>query len=326
MKSPWTIRAIIATQGLVLLTLAGSASAASVTLPNDLSNWSCVGTCGGSPADGDVGLSPLGNPRYGAVTTAGSRELGVSPVRLEPDALDTNGSRITSPAFQATAGDRINIFFNFVTTDGSSFADYAWARMTDASDDSLVGWLFTARTRDDELNRTVPGPLVPSAEFDPNVVLTNYSGWTFNPRTPADPVEWAPLGTRCYDQGCGFTGWLESSFEVPRSGDFRDRGSQLDRRKFRYGIGLRFCKSRGERTDPHLHSHTGSQHWRDDAERIGRIGIVRGLPPPRACPFAFAFLIVDQRVLPPLVCSIGSTRACSAQTGSLQPRKNDIAE
>lgn len=221
MKSPWTIRAIIATQGLVLLTLAGSASAASVTLPNDLSNWSCVGTCGGSPADGDVGLSPLGNPRYGAVTTAGSRELGVSPVRLEPDALDTNGSRITSPAFQATAGDRINIFFNFVTTDGSSFADYAWARMTDASDDSLVGWLFTARTRDDELNRTVPGPLVPSAEFDPNVVLTNYSGWTFNPRTPADPVEWAPLGTRCYDQGCGFTGWLESSFEVPRSGDFR---------------------------------------------------------------------------------------------------------
>ena len=203
------------------------AAAAPVTLLP--AGATCIGICGSSAADGDIGLSPLGRARYGYVATAGSAVYGASPLTLDDNNGDaqTNGSRWTSGLFTAAAGDPIDVWFNYASTDGKGFDDYAWARLLDATSGNLVAWLFTARSSNSNTGNIVPGDVVTKKEFDPRDSIVNYDDYEFTSETVDDPIDWQPLGGsngtcwRDNASGCGFTGWLQSRHVFASAGSFR---------------------------------------------------------------------------------------------------------
>ncbi|WP_265947920.1 NF038132 family protein [Dechloromonas sp. A34] len=181
---------------LSALAFSGTASA----LP---AGWSCTGTCGELGADGVVTASPDGgNYLYVATTNAPSQAgLGLGS--------ETNGTVLRSVNFAATAGTSLQYHFNFVTTDGAGFADYAWSRLFNAADNSLVALLFTARTTPG--GNTVPGFGMPAiaATMDPTTVTV----------VPGAPT-WSPVGTGCWATGCGYTGWVKSTYQILADGNY----------------------------------------------------------------------------------------------------------
>ena len=225
MKIMPTFRCLLAATTIMSGLGSHAASAAVVAPPADLADWVCTGNCGSLVQDGDVTLSPLGNAKYGYVTTAYSEALGVSPLSLSDNKVgaETNGSRIVSGAFSAGADDSLNIHFNFVSTDGKGYDDYAWARILNAGDNSLVAWIFTARATNSGSNKIIPGDVVGSAEFNPRDTLTNYADYEFTSKT----ADWSALGSSnniCWQtdaKGCGYTGWLESSFKFAQAGSYK---------------------------------------------------------------------------------------------------------
>ena len=86
--------------------------------------YTCSGSCGTLGANGVVPLSPLNNSTYLYVTTAASSSTAVIPVG--PHGGETNGSTLATPVFVATASTSLNFYFDFTTSDGSGFSDYAW--------------------------------------------------------------------------------------------------------------------------------------------------------------------------------------------------------
>ena len=124
----------------------------------------------------------------------------------------TNGSRLQSNLFSATAGEALEFYFNYVSSDGSGFADYAWARLLDSGGNE-VALLFTARTT--PAGNAVPGfgvPL-PTATLTPSPVAI----------IPGGPV-WSPLGSdsgACFNVGCGYTGWILSQYTIAAAGNYR---------------------------------------------------------------------------------------------------------
>lgn len=195
-----------------LLLSAGAAVAAFAAMP--ASAATCVGNCGTAGADGDVVLSPTGNSEYsyvstwnGSATTAGEI-AGVG----DGDAGVNTGSQFTTAAFSASAGDSLTFFFNYITSDGSGFADYGWAQLLDSSG-SNAGWLFTGRTQPD--GDIAPGFGLPALD----AALTPLTSEIIDGETT-----WSPLGGdsgRCFSgvgQGCGQTGWIESSFTIAADG------------------------------------------------------------------------------------------------------------
>jgi len=169
--------------------------------------WTCEGNCGTSQEDGVVTLSPTGAAQYGWVATTGSSFRGATL----PGIGGTNGSRLRSPLFSAQSGEELVFHFNYVTSDGAGFADYAWARVLDESMEQ-VALLFTARTR--STGNIVPGFGMPEieAQLTPESVEIIRGG----PR-------WSPLGGdsgRCWSGGCGYTGWVHSSYVFPGEGNY----------------------------------------------------------------------------------------------------------
>ncbi|SEA31407.1 NF038132 family protein [Alkalimonas amylolytica] len=171
-------------------------------------NWNCVGSCGAMGANGDVTLAPTSATQYGYVTTSNGI-TGVGLPGLTSDA--TTGSTLTSALFSAQAGDELNFFFNYVSSDGAGYADYAWARLLDELNNE-VAILFTARTTPS--GSIVPGFDMPdpTATLNPNEVLMN----------PGAPI-WSALGSdsgRCWSTGCGYTGWISSSYNIAATGNY----------------------------------------------------------------------------------------------------------
>lgn len=168
------------------------------------SGWSCTGNCGTLGADGVVTTSPEGGA-YGWVSSSGGvtgQGLGIGN--------ETNGSVLHSNIFAANAGDDLQFYFNFVTSDGAGFADYGWARLLDSSLNE-VALLFTARTTPS--GNSVPGFGMPAiaATITPSTVTI----------IPGGPV-WAPLGGSsgaCYDTGCGYSDWVESLYNIGVAGN-----------------------------------------------------------------------------------------------------------
>lgn len=118
---------------------------------------------------------------------------------------------LRSNLFSAQANEQLDFSFNFITSDGAGFADYAWARLLDAAN-AEVALLFTARTV--ETGSVVPGVNMPA----PNVALN-----PTNVPIIAGAPNWFALGGdsgSCYRDGCGYTGWIKSSFILPTAGDF----------------------------------------------------------------------------------------------------------
>jgi hypothetical protein len=172
--------------------------------------WSCNGACGTLGADGVVPLSPFNNPFYEYVTTRGGGwGVGVLPT----GALGgTDGTVLTTPIFSANAGDALNFYFNYVTSDGSGYADYAWAALMDSTTQSLAALLFTARTQ------PAPGDIVPGFGMPSPAA-------TLNPASV--PIQsgtiWSPLGGNsggCYASGCGNSGWVQSIYTIPTTGNY----------------------------------------------------------------------------------------------------------
>ncbi len=189
--------------------------------------WTCFGTCGTS-AD-VVGPSVVSSlpSAYGWVSTFGGPDA-ISPF---PNASvpangfggvgNTNGSILRSTAFSAIAGEKLNFQFNYVTSDGATFADYAWARLLTAGSLSETDVIFTARTN------AAGGPTVPGFGLpNPNVTLTPSSALVIDAGykpTDGGPL-WSPLGASfngtCYDVGCGYTGWVGASYSMLNSGNY----------------------------------------------------------------------------------------------------------
>lgn len=170
---------------------------------------SCVGNCGTAEPNGVVTAPPNATTTtsYQFVSTAN----GVNGGGALPGIGGTTGSTFTSPVFAAAAGDLLKFDFNYVTSDGSGFADYAWAQLkTDTG--ALVTTLFTARTQPS--GTIVPGFGLPgvSATLTPPAV----------PIIPGAPV-WDQLGSSsntCFAAGCGYTGWINSLYQVLAAGNY----------------------------------------------------------------------------------------------------------
>lgn len=170
------------------------------------SSWSCIGICGASPADGVVSAPPSGATNYGWV----SSDEGQSGVGLGLGA-ERSGSVLRTVAFTAEAGDELVFSFNYITSDGAGYADYAWARLLNSAL-APVSLLFTARTTPG--GSTVPGFGMPAIEatIDPETVTI----------VPGGP-DWSPLGESsgtCYNTGCGYTGWVQSIYSILAGGTY----------------------------------------------------------------------------------------------------------
>lgn len=188
--------------GTFSLSDAASATAFDGGIP---AGWTCTGNCGTLGANGVVATSPEGGS-YGWVSTAG----GISGNTLNLGS-DTNGSTLRSSLFSASAGQNLQFFFNYVTSDGAGYADYAWARLLDSSLNQ-VALLFTARTTPS--GNSVPGFGMPAiaATITPAFVTI----------TPGAPT-WSPLGSSsdtCYSTGCGYSGWVQSDYSIASAGNY----------------------------------------------------------------------------------------------------------
>jgi hypothetical protein len=117
--------------------------------------------------------------RYNGVTGVGSLPGVGGP------GSPTNGSVLATPTFTATGGDLLDFYFNYVTSDGDTFVDYAWVQLVNASDLSAI-LLFTARTYPGDTN-TVPGVDMPP--LAPGVTLVPPTSKII----PGAPT-WSPLG------------------------------------------------------------------------------------------------------------------------------------
>ncbi|WP_237219623.1 NF038132 family protein [Sphingomonas arenae] len=166
----------------------------------------CIGTCGTLGPNGVV-TAPPGGTNYSYVTTNG----GVSGAGQLAGFAGTNGSTFTTDVFSAAAGDPLNFFFNYITSDGSGFADYAWARLLTSTGDE-VAILFTARTKPS-------GSIIPGQDL-PGVTAT------LNPASVpiiSGGPQWSPLGSYsglCFGPGCGYTGWVGSTYSIAGAGDY----------------------------------------------------------------------------------------------------------
>ncbi len=166
-----------------------------------------VGNYGTLGPDGVV-TAPPGGSSYGYVSTAG----GVSGAGQISGVGGIDGSSFQSDPFAAGIGDVLRFQFNYVTSDGSGFADYGWAQLRDATDDSHEAWLFTGRTQ-------------PSGNIAPGFGLPALNA-TLVPATsaiiPGGPA-WSALGAnsgQCFNSGCGYTGWIESVYTIAAAGSY----------------------------------------------------------------------------------------------------------
>jgi hypothetical protein len=165
-----------------------------------------VGSYGTLGADGVVTL-PAGFLSYGYVTTDG----GVPGGGQIAGVGGTDGSSYQSDVFSATPGEPVKFDFNYVTSDGAGYADYAWAELrTDLN--VHVAWLFTGRTKSS--GNIAPGFGLPGLDA---VLTPPTSGIIGGAPT------WSPLGSSsgtCYSSGCGYTGWIESAYTIGSSGNY----------------------------------------------------------------------------------------------------------
>jgi hypothetical protein len=128
---------------------------------------------------------------------------------------ETNGSILTSGEFTANGTDILNFYFNFVTSDGAGFPEYAWARLLNTADPTASILLFTARTCQTAACDTVPGVAMPPLG----------AGVTLIPATTGilPGTTWSPLGDysgECWAVGCGHSGWINALY-TPLAGTYQ---------------------------------------------------------------------------------------------------------
>jgi hypothetical protein len=204
LQSKWKLAPVLRITAAAALAFGGMLAGTASAIP---AGYTCIGTCGTSGADGVV-TAPPGGTTYDWVSSSGSSDSSAFDLGL---GSETNGSVLRSNVFAADAGDALEFDFNYITSDGAGFADYAWARLLDPSLNP-VALIFTART-------TPGGDTVPGFGMPPLAA-------TLTP--PSTPIvdgapNWSPLGSSnnlCYSTGCGYTGWIHSSFDIVAGGNY----------------------------------------------------------------------------------------------------------
>lgn len=198
--------------GLAVISVPASAQVFDDGVP---AGYTCTGNCGTSGANGDVTLAPGGGSAFGWISTDGATTQ--NPLSISGT---TNGTTLTSSAFTATAGQALSFGFNYITSDGAGYSDYAFVRLLGGADPII---LFTARTNEEAGGNTVPGFGLPGIS----------EGVTLKPAsTPIKPGSgsedggplFSPLGSSsggCYDVGCGFTGWIFAQYLIPTAGEYQ---------------------------------------------------------------------------------------------------------
>ncbi|MDR1283767.1 MAG: NF038132 family protein [Opitutaceae bacterium] len=190
-KSTKTLAVVAATIFSVLLAGEAVAEPVSWDFENGIipSGWTNSGYNGVLASDEETNLDPHGGDWYGYVATNG--------------AGDQNTSWMRSDLFSVNAGDSLQFFFNYLTSDSRGFADFAEVRLFDASG-SLVETLIAATT-------TASGIDVSSLL---GMTTVDYTG----------PSGWSQLGSDrnvCYvDALCGATGWLQVDYTFDSIGEF----------------------------------------------------------------------------------------------------------
>ncbi|WP_448580012.1 NF038132 family protein [Thermaurantiacus sp.] len=185
------------------LFLGAASVAAAFALVPSAASAQCVGTCGSS-----AGTDGVVTGAHSWVVT----NPGVSGVGLG-QGDETIGSTFTTLAFTANGTDELQFDFNYITSDGAGFADYAWVELLSGAS-ALT--LFTARTTPS--GDTVPGFSLPG--LAPGVTLTPAS----TPIIGGAPT-WSPLGQwngLCFSSGCGYTDWIKMTY-TPAAGTYRLR-------------------------------------------------------------------------------------------------------
>lgn len=202
-----TLKSLGLTTVVAASALAFSGSVAAAPLP---AGWTCTGSCGvNTAADGVVTLAP-GFSSYEWISTAGGPS-GAGTLPVGPTGDERNGSFAQTPTFTVAAGDKLSFYFNYITTDGAQYTEYAWAGLFQGTS-TFDSYLFTARTTTS--GNTVPGFSLPG--LGAGVVLTPSS----TPIIPGGPV-FSPLGSysgACYSTGCGYTGWIKMDYEFLTAG------------------------------------------------------------------------------------------------------------
>jgi uncharacterized RDD family membrane protein YckC len=206
------LRTLLAVGATAICVALGSSPASAIP-----AGFTCVGNCGNQVGTDGVVIAPPNGPNSYWISTAGGVPgAGQYPGLIGGNASATNGSSITTGLFSATAGDPLQFYFNYVTSDGEIFTDYAYARLLNASM-TEVALLFSARTV------PPPGNIVPGFDFPPSAATLAPPSVSINLGST-----WSPLGTdsgACYDpnntgglSGCGFSGWVLSSYTIPLTG------------------------------------------------------------------------------------------------------------
>jgi hypothetical protein len=214
-------KGLLAAGALVFLAATAPAQQFNGGIP---AGWLCTGTCGTLGANGVVTLAPGGGTQYGFVTTEGGVD-GANLPGVGGTGSPANGSKLLSTGFAANAGDALTFDFNYVTSDGAGFADYAWAQLLDASMNP-VAILFTARTAPS--GSIVPGFSMPApaATLTPSSVpIIGSCTFSFG---GCATTQWSPLGpsggnggsTDCFDVGCGFTNWILATYSIAAAGTY----------------------------------------------------------------------------------------------------------
>ena len=202
-------RTLLASAAMTAMLAFGAQAA---TLP---SGWTAVGNAGTGDPNGVVSAPPAQGPGYYYVSTDQGVTDGGSLPGVGGNGNPTNGSNVITAAFTAAAGDVLEFYFNYVTSDGSGFADYGWSRLLDAATSDEVALLFTARTTPSGSSVPGFGMPAPAATLDPSTVDINDGATVWD-------VLGASSGT-CYNgvgEGCGATGWVKSTYTVAAAGSY----------------------------------------------------------------------------------------------------------
>lgn len=182
-----------------------------------------LGNFGTGAANGSVTGSPLGSNYSYVSTTDGVSGLGLGL------GSEVNGSQFTTNTFFAQSGDLINFYFNYVTSDGNEYSDYAYVQLLK---DSETTTLFTARTNPS--GNTVPGAGMP--EIANGVLIEPSSVQVVN-----GAPDWAELGVwsgTCWAPGCGYTGWVHVGYNLPSDGQYKLRFGVVNWLDDQYDSGL----------------------------------------------------------------------------------------
>jgi hypothetical protein len=197
--------------------------------------WFATGAAGLIGETGTVPVSATGNTNFGFVTTAGGAgHFGsadnVSPLDLKSDGKSNegtnNGSKIVSSTFTGIEDNTLTLQFNYISTDGRGYDDYAWARLVNAGSNETAAWLFTARSTNSARGNVVPGDVLnrqvdKDAPDELDAVLNNGESIGFN----VTSTVWQPLGGfsgYCWDDAntCGPSGWILSEYTFTTTGSY----------------------------------------------------------------------------------------------------------